>query len=249
MGRYFYILLIFFVGIGFLPIINGKNTIEANQLLDIEKLDHALTQTSGEVTEWSLYARENIKSFTNKGFAQYSKNMQETFSDFEWATEDHAEEVIVVGTRKTSHGEETIKLQHTPGNEHSISYIMYEIRGNQESMGEKTSRYLKKQFIPNMEIIFTTKPLIFSCIKGEFNATLNEVLSNQAVEMMSILDATETESLEEEDFHSVSAYSKQMSRSIPTKDNEMNIQLGLRKSGMGTKTTFVIGTPILTIEY
>jgi hypothetical protein len=249
MKRYFYILLIFFVGIGFLPIINGKNTTEANQLLDIEKLDHAISQTSGEVTEWSLYARENIKSFTNKGFAQYSKNMQETFSDFEWVTKNHAEEVIVVGTRKTSHGEETIKLQHTPGNGHSISYIMYEIRGNQEYQGEKTSSYLKKQFIPNMEIIFTTKPLIFSCIKGEFNDTLDEVLSNQAVEIMSILDATETESLEEKDFHSVSAYSKQMSRSIPTKDNEMNIQLGLRKSGMGTKTTFVIGTPILTIEY
>ncbi|QTC40532.1 YwmB family TATA-box binding protein [Bacillus sp. V3] len=249
MRRYFYILLIFFVGIGFLPIINGKNTIEANQLLDIEKLDHAISQTNGEVNEWSLYARENVKSFTNKEFAQYSKNMQETFSDFNWSTEEKAEEVIVVGSRKTSHGEETIKLQRTLGNGHSISYVMYEIRGNQESMGEKTSQYLKKQFIPNMEIIFTSKPLIFSCIKGEFNDTLEKVLSNQAVEMMSILDATETESLEEEDFHSVSAYSKQMSRSIPTKNNEMNIQLGLRKSGMGTKTTFVLGTPILTIEY
>ncbi|MCA1055120.1 YwmB family TATA-box binding protein [Rossellomorea aquimaris] len=249
MRRYFYILLIFFVGLGFLPMINGKNTIEANQLLDIEKLDHAISQTNGEVTEWSLYARENINSFTNKGFAQYSKNMQETFSDFKWMTKDEGEEVKVVGTRKTSHGEETITIQHTLGNQHAVSYIMYEIRGNQKSLGVNTSNYLKKQFIPNMEIIFNTKPLIFSCIKGEFNDTLEEVLSNQAVEMMSILDAKETESLREEDFQSVSAYSKQMSRSIPTKNSEMNIQLGLRKSGMGTKTTFVIGTPILTIEY
>ena len=30
---------------------------------------------------------------------------------------------------------------------------------------------------------------------------------------------------------------------------EMNLQLGLRKQGMGGKTTIVVGTPIITIEY
>ena len=29
----------------------------------------------------------------------------------------------------------------------------------------------------------------------------------------------------------------------------MNLQLGLRKQGMGGKTTLVVGTPIITIEY
>ncbi|WP_064091925.1 YwmB family TATA-box binding protein [Rossellomorea aquimaris] len=249
MRRYLYIFLIFFVGLGFLPVFNGNNTIEANHLLDIEKLDQAIDQTQGQVTEWSLYARENGKSFTNKGFAKYSMTMQEKFSDFKWVTNKKAEEIIVVGVRQSSHGEETIKIQHTLTNDHGVSYIMYEIRGDQKALGEKTKQYLKKHFIPNMEIIFTNKPMIFSCIKGEFNDKLDKVLSNQAVDLMSNLDAQELESLKEDDFYSISAYSKQMSRNIPTKNHEMNIQLGLRKSGLGTKTTFVIGTPILIIEY
>ncbi|MCA0151525.1 YwmB family TATA-box binding protein [Rossellomorea vietnamensis] len=249
MGRYFYIILIFLVGLGFLPVINGNNTIVAKHLLDIEKLDQAIVHSQGQITEWSLYARENKKSFTNKGFAKYSTTMQETFSDFDWDTEKSAEGVVVVGQRQTSHGEETIKLQHTPTNGHSVSYIMYEMRGNQKALGEKTKQYIKSEFIPNMEIIFTSKPMIFSCIKGEFNDKLEKVLSNQAVELMSKLDAKELESLKEEDFYSISAYSEQMSRTIPTKNDDMNIQLGLRKSGMGAKTTFVIGTPILIIEY
>ncbi|BCB05919.1 YwmB family TATA-box binding protein [Bacillus sp. KH172YL63] len=249
MGRYFYIILMFFVGLGFLPVINGNNTIEANHLLDIEKLDQAIVHSQGRITEWSLYARENKKSFTNKGFAKYSTTMQEKFSDFQWVTEKSADTVMVVGQRQTSHGEETIKLQHTPTSESSVSYIMYELRGNQEALDHQTKQYIKSEFIPNMEIIFTNKPMIFSCIKGEFNDKLEEVLSNQAVELMSNLDAKELESLEEEDFYSISAYSEQMSRTIPTKNDDMNIQLGLRKSGMGAKTTFVIGTPILIIEY
>ncbi|TMU84043.1 hypothetical protein FGG79_18070 [Bacillus sp. BHET2] len=249
MGRYFYIILMFFVGIGFLPVIYGNNTIEANHLLDIEKLDQAIVHSQGQITEWSLYARENKKSFTNKGFAKYSTTMQETFSDFEWVTEKSADKVMVVGQRQTSHGEETIKLQHTPTNKQSVSYIMYEMRGNQKALGTQTMQYVKSEFIPNMEIIFTSKPMIFSCIKGEFNDKLDEVLSNQAVDLMSKLDANELESLKEEDFYSISAYSEQMSRTIPTKNDDMNIQLGLRKSGMGAKTTFVIGTPILIIEY
>ncbi len=249
MGRYFYIILILFVGLGFLPVINGNNTIEANHLLDIEKLDQAIVHSQGQITEWSLYARENKKSFTNKGFAKYSTTMQETFSDFEWVTEKSADMVMVVGQRQTARGEETIKLKHTPTNKQSISYTMYEMRGNQKALGPQTMQYIKSEFIPNMEIIFISKPMIFSCIKGEFNDKLDEVLSNQAVDLMSKLDAKELESLKEEDFYSISAYSEQMSRTIPTKNDDMNIQLGLRKSGMGAKTTFVIGTPILIIEY
>ena len=29
----------------------------------------------------------------------------------------------------------------------------------------------------------------------------------------------------------------------------MNLQLGVRKQGLGAKTTIVVGTPIITIEY
>ncbi len=249
MIRYFYILLIFFVGLGFLPVNNGNNTIEANHLLDIEKLDQAVVSSQGQITEWSLYARENVKSFTNKGFAKYSTTMQEKFSDFEWDTQKTDDNVIVVGQRKSSYGEETIRIQRTLTNNQSISYIMYEMHGNQKALGDATKKYIRNQYIPNLEIIFTNKPMIFSCIKGEFNDKLDRVLSNQAVELMSKLDANETESLKEKDFYSISAYSEQMSRTIPTKNHDMNIQLGLRKSGMGTKTSFVIGTPILIIEY
>ncbi|TYS52413.1 hypothetical protein FZC83_16405 [Rossellomorea marisflavi] len=248
--RNFYIFVIFFIIIGFLYVSNGNNTIEAKRFTDIEKLDLAVERAGGKVNEWSLYARENASSFTQEGFAKHSELIQEKFSGFKWVTKKSTEETVVTGLRKTSHGTETIKILHTLTNGQSQSYTMYELRGSQTTWGESAKAYIKSEYIPNMDEIFTDKPLIFSCIKGKFSDTLEEVLSNQAVEMMDTLDANELESLKEEEFHSISAYSEQLSRTIQTKQHQdMNIQLGLRKSGMGAETTFVIGTPILIIEY
>lgn len=67
--------------------------------------------------------------------------------------------------------------------------------------------------------------------------------------MMTALNAKETEALKEDDLYSISAYSKQFSQSLPLKEKRMNLQIGLREEQLDANTSFVIGTPIITVEY
>ncbi|HVH96580.1 MAG TPA: YwmB family TATA-box binding protein, partial [Bacillus sp. (in: firmicutes)] len=45
------------------------------------------------------------------------------------------------------------------------------------------------------------------------------------------------------------AYSPLFGETIQTMTDEINLQLGVRKQGLGGKTTIVVGTPIITVEY
>ncbi|MFK4998774.1 YwmB family TATA-box binding protein [Bacillus sp. N9] len=55
--------------------------------------------------------------------------------------------------------------------------------------------------------------------------------------------------MKESDFYSISAKSLRLNQPIAFTENGLNMQIGLRKTGSGSRTSFVIGTPILTIEY
>jgi hypothetical protein len=248
MKRYFYIVLIFLLGFGFYVIYYGNNTTGATSSLDINKLENAVNKVDGRIVDWSLYARENLNISTDKGFAKFIKNIQSKFPDFKWQEKVKSDGTIVVGHFQHAHGEETIKFESTHTNGTTFSYVVYSIQGD-KGLSTKDTKYIVDQYIPNIDEIFTNKPIIFSCIKGEINDRLDKVLSGQAVELLAELDAKQIESLEEKDFYSISAYSEEITQAIPTETEDMNIQLGLRDNGLGAKTTFVIGTPILTIEY
>ena len=67
--------------------------------------------------------------------------------------------------------------------------------------------------------------------------------------LLAVFKAKEVEALKEDAFISSSAYSTMFSESVEAGEKEMNVQLGIRNQGMGGKTTIVVGTPIITIEY
>jgi hypothetical protein len=62
--------------------------------------------------------------------------------------------------------------------------------------------------------------------------------------------ADSVEELSEEAFVSVTAYTEMWEDVLLTQDQQrMNLQIAIRNQGMGEKTTFVVGTPIITSEY
>jgi hypothetical protein len=75
---------------------------------------------------------------------------------------------------------------------------------------------------------------------------MDKVVPTIASDLMEIFDAKEIEALKEDNFMSVSANSPMFSDSI---GRDMNLQIGIRSEGLGGKTTIVVGTPIITIEY
>ena len=93
-----------------------------------------------------------------------------------------------------------------------------------------------------------TEPDVFSCIKGVFIEGFAEASKYTMDEIIYKLQAMEMESLREENFISISAYSPSFTHAIPLEENEMNVQLALRQMNEG-ETEFIIGTPILVIEY
>jgi hypothetical protein len=235
------------LGICLMVIFSGKYTNASNQALDIEKLAGAAEETGGRITEWSLYARESLNFSTDKGFTSYAENMQRENPDFSWIYNQKNNEHELKGLIQHESGVEIIKMVMTETDNHYQSYLIYQFRGN--DWNQRASKTIQDQYFPKMKDLFTGEPLVFSCIKGEFSDTLDGVLSKQSNKLLSILEANELESLKENDFYSISALSNKFDQKVPTEHQNMNLQLGLRKQGLGAQTTFVIGTPILTIEY
>ncbi|WP_237705329.1 YwmB family TATA-box binding protein [Bacillus coahuilensis] len=130
----------------------------------------------------------------------------------------------------------------------SASYAIYELHGDFESTQQmkKASDYFHRK----ITTLFNKNPQIFSCIKGVFNDKLDNVLQKQVNHLVVNLEAEKIEEVSENEFYSLSSYSTHFNEAISlNKQQKMNMQLGLRETGLGLTTTFVIGTPILTTEY
>ena len=78
---------------------------------------------------------------------------------------------------------------------------------------------------------------------------MNKSVSEHVNPLLQAFQAQEIESLKEDSFISTTAYSPLFGETIQTMTDEMNLQLGVRKQGLGGKTTIVVGTPIITVEY
>ena len=78
---------------------------------------------------------------------------------------------------------------------------------------------------------------------------MSKSVSEHVTSLLQAFQAQEIESLKEDSFISTTAYSPLFGETIQTMTDEINLQLGVRKQGLGGKTTIVVGTPIITIEY
>ena len=91
--------------------------------------------------------------------------------------------------------------------------------------------------------------MIFSCLFSELGGNMNESVSASVTRLLQAFQAKEVETLKEKNFVSTTSYSPLFSGAIQGETEQMNLQLGFRNQGMGGKTTLVVGTPIITIEY
>jgi TATA-box binding len=78
---------------------------------------------------------------------------------------------------------------------------------------------------------------------------MSKSVSEYVKPLLQAFQAQEIESLKEDSFISTTAYSPLFGETIQTMTDEINLQLGVRKQGLGGKTTIVVGTPIITVEY
>lgn len=234
--------------IGFMIMNVGNKTTVAKRELDLFTLAFGMQDKGILINEWALHAREKMERLqTIQEVKAFTNELKQKYPDWEWSfqtTEQSWEALAVIGDNGTM--SETVKILSTPTKGQVQTYLIYEAKGQG---WKKDTQNLAAALNSRISEVFREKPTIFSCIQGEFNDKMNKSLLYTANQLLAAFNAKEIEALKEDQFISTSAYSPLFNESVETNGKEMNIQLGLRTQGMGAKTTIVIGTPIITIEY
>jgi len=228
----------------------NRSTHAANVGLDLIKIGSVFKTENIMPSEWSLYAREHLVDLKSEKDVQvYAKELQRKFPEWNWSTTNTSEKWEVSAESPTSnHHQETLQIMATHTKQPVNAYIVYRVSGKEWNKTAE-SFFTSNLFKNRLSDIFRGKPTIFSCMKGEVGDKMDKALPEKASHLLSVFKAKEIEALKEDTFMSVSAYSPLFSDSIENEKNSMNLQIGIRSEGLGAKTTVVIGTPIITIEY
>ncbi|WP_394238546.1 YwmB family TATA-box binding protein [Niallia oryzisoli] len=213
--------------------------------LDLFKMASVLQGQNIIINKWSLHARQDLENVQ----AQEKMNeLSQQYPDLKWKISDVNEKWEAKAVMASGNGlKETLRILSTGEGDHLQSYLIYEVTG--EGWKKDTREFIKKAVVEKISGIFHEKAIIFSCIYSEFGDKMNKSLPSHVNDLMQAFEAKEVETLEEDSFISTTAYSKFFSESIKGQSEEMNLQLGVRTQGLGGKTTLVVGTPIITVEY
>lgn len=211
----------------------------------IQTKENGIYKTVGTV-ETNISTMNNVSSrFTAKSNSvsksEHAFNTETTRKNqFEASAENTADNKIA------SIKEQIIYVAY-PHKDQLKTYLIYVLKG--ETWTPQLWQKQSAKFEAKISTMFDKNPQIFSCATGQTGGNIKNSLYNQALSIVKDFSANPIESLQEEAFVSVSAYTENWKNSIPEKNKEMNIQIALRNQGLGSTTTVVIGTPIITSEY
>ncbi|MFT9600686.1 YwmB family TATA-box binding protein [Mesobacillus sp.] len=234
-----FILSIFGI-IGFIVLQAGNKTTVADADHEIKTLASVLQDENILITGWSIYARETLEE---ENVEDLVKELKVQLPNWTWNRRNGE----LTAVSNSSEIQEKIKIVSTDTNGPIHTYVMYEVRG--QHWNKNTETFLNKNLPGRIFDIFRGNATTFSCIEGEINDKIKSALPVYKTKLLEAFQAEEVEGLEEDSFISTSAVSPLFDNSL-SNDHEMNLQLGLRKTDrLGAKTTLVVGTPIITIEY
>jgi len=240
----------YIVMLGLIAMLFGNSTIVAKGKTDIVKMTELIEkEESLTIESWSVYARERTLSIKDEhSFESEVKKLNLKFPLFIWKREDNARGWKAIGTYTNAETKntETINLMSTRENNQMVTYIIYEVKG--DHWNHEISSFFTTIFEKRLIDIFREKPLIFSCIQGTISDTMNTVLTSEMTRLLGVFKGKKIESMKEPNFISVSGQTSLFGQYLGKK-HHLNLQLALRTEGLSGKTTFVVGTPIVTFEY
>ncbi|WP_243297706.1 YwmB family TATA-box binding protein [Bacillus litorisediminis] len=225
----------------------GNITSTANQQHHIFTLAEALQKEGGSIQNWTIHASKSYSQITDEAeWTRLVESFQHHYEQFQWDYSQKNDQGLLTGHMKKDGYSIELRLSATPTNDTLQTYLIYEVTSHNWNKKQVNSAINGLSKFWNEE--FAVQPQFFTSIEGDFSDTMVEDLSEKANQILVSLQAEKIESLQEEDFVSVSGYSKKLNNELANFHN-MNVQIGLRNDGLGAKTTFVVGTPIITIEY
>lgn len=246
MSTIMYVALLIGIIISLLLLTQSKQIKAVNET-DLEKFVSVLQDENIMVTEWSVYAREMLPNVTTKKeLNQFAGQLKKRFPEWNWFMKQAGDQIKVTGHSRTEHYDESIDIILDDKSKQGALFS-YNMKGDR--WDEVNAHIIKNTSKSRIHDIFRQNTTIFSCVKGVINDNIEKDLSFLAASIMQDLDGEEIEKLAEDTFISVTAYSPHLTKAITHHENDINLQLGIRKDGLGLNTAVVIGTPIITIEY
>jgi hypothetical protein len=240
--------IVLFLMVGFIIFQIGNRTVVSagERDTDLKKLVTALKNENILLTEWSFYAREHLVNLKSADeVKEYAQKLKQRYPNWEWSESNTSQKWEVSAKSPTSkHHQELLQIMATHTNKPVDAYIVYRVSGDKWNEASE-SFFTSDQYKNRLNDIFHGIPTIFSCIKGEFGDKMYTSLPKAMNHLLKIFNAKEIEALKEDNFMSVTAESPSFADSIKNR----NLQIGVRSEGLGAKTTVVVGTPIITIEY
>ncbi|EKN66522.1 hypothetical protein BABA_15472 [Neobacillus bataviensis LMG 21833] len=238
-------------GVGATLVSLKKNTDGSQSIFqkDLVKMGKVLSAEDILLDEWSFYAREHVVGMESvQEVQEYADSLRRKFPDWEWSVTNTSQKWEVTAVSPSKHHKEMLQLMATHTKQPVNAYIVYSVSGME--WNESSQAFFTRDVFKNrLTDIFRGKPTVFSCMKGVISDKIDKALPVTVRSLLAGFDAKEVEALKEETFMSVSAISPMFSGSIDEQKNNMNLQIGVRSEGLGGKTTVVVGTPIITIEY
>lgn len=226
----------------------GYQSTEAKTELDLTKLAAILQDEFIMINEWSLHTREKTENLQSlKEVTHFTHQLKKQYPHWSWTEKTSGSHMETVAVHKSNTHKETIKILSTPTKGGYQTYVIYEVNGHKwdDSLEKEISQLVQGR----ISDIFRENTTIFSCLKGEFNGKIDKTLPEELNRLQAAFHAEKIEALSEQQFISMSAYSTMFDQTVETNGKNMNLQIGIRDQGLGGKTTVVVGTPILTIEY
>ena len=238
---------VYIIVIGLMVLNVGNSTIRAQkEASDLETILKIISHHSDmSVKEWIVTARESMDGIeTKEQFLKEADRLKDSLSDYQWQIRQNEQAIALVGERKDYLLVETVTFSSSLKS-NTDSYLNYEIKGT--SVNSITAEQLQKKRKAVETSIFSRYTIFFTCVKGEISGNIDKVLTSKLDGLLTSLNAVETESVKESNFVSITANSSLFKQSFISE--QYNLQLAMRIDGMGQKTSFVIGTPIITFEY
>jgi len=203
----------------------------------MESMIAAVEKNDAKVEKWSWLARETKTISNIHTFQKLLNDVKDKANIQKWELEQSPDGYKATSYKKFSSYEERVVVTWSKENTKENTFIIFEVSG-----AKWDPKYIQKT-----NKIFSEKPIIYTCVQGALNDTIEGVLQNKTNQVLKDLSARAIEQIEERAFVSVSAYNKKWDDALSTNREKINVQIAIRSTD--NKDTIVVGTPIITSEY
>lgn len=203
----------------------------------MESMIATLEKNNAKVEKWSWLARETKTISNIHTFQKLLNDVKDKANIQNWELEQSPDGYKATSYKKFSSYEERVVVTWSKENTKENTFIIFEVSG-----AKWDPKYIQKT-----NIIFSEKPIIYTCVQGVLNDKIEGVLQNKTNQVLKNLSARAIEQIEERAFVSVSAYNKKWDDALSTNREKINVQIAIRSTD--NKDTIVVGTPIITSEY